>query len=253
MRRFFISPEKIAIDVPVITGPDAAHIIQVLRYKAGDIIGLFDGKGGEYEAEILAVSPGQVKVSIIRRRTGRKDPSVHITVAQGYLKEKKMDTVVRQLSEIGAMCWMPFKAKRSVVNLDSKRLAARKQRWEKIAIEAAKQCGRNRVMSIEPANSYTDLLNRSSQCDQRIVFWENASQSLKNLVAVSDSSLSAVTQVIILLGPEGGFDLHEVRMAKENGFIIAGLGPRILRAETAAIVACTLTQYIFGDLNQQST
>ncbi len=232
--------------MPRIVGSDAAHIIQVLRYGVGDLIALFDGLGGEYEAEILAVAPGQVQVSIIRQTLSHRDSKVPITVAQGYLKERKMDRVVRQLSEIGAMSWMPFPAQRSVVNLTPKRIAARKQRWEKIALEAAKQCGRNQIMAIEPASSYVELLDRAVDCAQRIVFWEKAPIALKDLL--QGAIPAAQTGIMIILGPEGGFDPQEVQIAKGQGFVTAGLGPRILRAETAAVVACALVQYIFGDL-----
>lgn len=238
--------------MPIITGPDASHITQVLRFKVGDIIGLFDGNGGEYEAEIMALTSEKVTVSIIRQGVSNRDPSVHITVAQGYLKEKKMDLVVRQLSEVGAMCWMPFRARRSVVSLDSRRMAARRKRWEKIAVEAAKQCGRNRVMAIEPARSYADVLKRALTCDQRIVFCGKAPRSLKDLAPRAKIDPVTGARIILILGPEGGFDPKELQLAKDSGFTAAGLGPRTLRAETAALVACSLLQYIFGDMGQQS-
>ena len=250
MRRFFISPEKTATDMSIITGSDAAHITQVLRYKIGDIIVLFDGKGTEYKAKILKLAPGEVQLSIIHRYTHNKEPFIHITVAQAFLKEKKMDVVVRQLSEIGVAHWVPFQAKRSVTVLNAKRLAVRKSRWEKIAVEAAKQCGRNRVMSIEPAASFSQVLNRYVEFDQRIIFWEKETKSLKALQP--EENIRSGSKVAIILGPEGGFDSQEVKAALAKGFTTVGLGPRILRAETATIVACSLVQFIFGDMGQQS-
>lgn len=250
MRRFFIEPEKFATDMPIITGADAAHISQVLRYKIGDIIGLFDGRGGEYEAEIIALDSENVRVAILQRFTAEKESVVEITVAQGILKEKKMDVVVRQLSEIGAMRWVPFRAKRSVAVPNAVRIAARKTRWEKIAVEAAKQCGRNRVMTIEPADTFDQMLERYANCDHRVVFWEKATRSVQYLQTAASHRPGA--RVIIILGPEGGFDPAEIQTAQAKGFDTFGLGPRILRAETAAIAACTLVQYIFGDMGQQS-
>jgi 16S rRNA (uracil1498-N3)-methyltransferase len=251
MRRFFISPDNTATDMPIIKGADAAHIAQVLRYKVGDIIALFDGRGSEYKAEILKIAQDHVKLSILQRIASDKEPFIHITVAQGFLKEKKMDTVVRQLSEIGAARWLPFQAKRCVAIPKAERLAARKSRWEKIAIEAAKQCGRNRMMSIEPGASFSHILERCSGFDHRIIFWEKETKSIKALQ--SQENPCPGSKIAIILGPEGGFDPQEIEAAIEKGFTSVSLGPRILRAETAAIVACSLVQFIFGDLGQQSS
>lgn len=248
MRRFFISPEKIATDVPMITGSDAGHIVQVLRYKIGDIIGLFDGCGNEYEAKIITLSKNQVGLSITRHLTVKAESAVDITVAQGFLKEKKMDVVVRQLSELGAACWIPFRAGRSVAVPDGKRLFTRKTRWEKIAVEAAKQCGRSRIMSVAPADSFERLIDDYSKFDHRIIFWEESRQSLQTLQHRQRSRPG--TRIIIILGPEGGFEPDEIKTARAKGFETFSLGPRILRAETAAVVACSLVQYIFGDIGQ---
>ena len=250
MRRFFISPEKTTTDMPIITGSVAVHITQVLRCKIGDIIVLFDGRGAEYKAKILKLTPGQVQLSIIQRFAPDREPFFNITVAQAFLKEKKMDTVVRQLSEIGAAHLVPFQAKRSITALNSKRLTTRKSRWEKIAIESAKQCGRNRLMSIEPAGSFSHILNHYAEFDQRIIFWEKETKSLKALQ--TGEKIRMGSKVVIVLGPEGGFDPREINAALAKGFMTVGLGPRILRAETAAIVACALVQFIFGDIGQQS-
>jgi 16S rRNA (uracil1498-N3)-methyltransferase len=250
VRRFFISPEKITTDMPIITGSDAVHIAKVLRHKIGDIIMLFDGRGAEYKAKILNLAHDQIQLAIIQRFISDKEPFIHITVAQAFLKEKKMDSVVRQLSEIGATHWVPFQAKRSIPVLNAKRLAVRKSRWEKIAVEAAKQCGRNRVMSIEPAASLPQVLDRYIEFDQRIIFWEKETKSLNTLQP--KEKIHPGYKIAILLGPEGGFDSREIKTALSKGFTSVGLGPRILRSETAAIAACSLIQFIFGDMGQQS-
>ncbi len=236
--------------MPVITGNDAAHIVQVLRHKVGDFIALFDGHGNEYEAEIMTLSPGRVQVSILRQIAAEGEAPIQIIVAQGFLKEKKMDLVVRQLSEIGAAHWIPFPAGRSVAVPNKKRILHRKERWEKIAVESAKQCGRNRVLTIDPTPSFEQLLNKCSDCEIRILFYEKEPRCFD--AALVETNIRQGSKIAIILGPEGGFDPQEIQTARDNGFVTAGLGPRILRAETAPIVACTLVQYIFGDLCQQS-
>jgi 16S rRNA (uracil1498-N3)-methyltransferase len=246
MRRFYISPENITKEMPILTGSDAVHIAQVLRYKTGDIITLFDGSGTEYKAKILQLSPNRVQVSILHHRIADKELPIYITIAQGFLKEKKMDRVVRQLSEIGVSQWIPFQAIRSVVRLNAKRLDLRKERWEKIAVEAAKQCGRNRLMSIEPVASFSQVLDRYTEFHQGLIFWEKETNGLKKVPP--KANIQPGSRIIILLGPEGGFDPTEIQAAKEKGFVTAGLGPRILRAETAAVAAGALIQFIFGDM-----
>ena len=229
-----------------ITGSDARHIRTVLRLKPGDKIGLFDGKGFEYEAEIVNVSPGKVNASLIRRFPSAAESPIRVTVAQGFLKERKMDGLVRQLSELGIAKWIPFIAERSVPVPDKKQLFARTKRWEKIAKEAVKQCRRGRIMEIGDTVSFSQVLNQAQICDLKIVFWEDESRPFQTV-----KPENPVHTVFVLIGPEGGFTRKEIEYAKDHGFVTAGLGPRILRAETAAIAASVLLQYLFGDMNQK--
>jgi 16S rRNA (uracil1498-N3)-methyltransferase len=246
MRYFFIDSLEPEDAVFSITGPDARHIRTVLRLKPGDKIGLFDGKGFECEAEIVDFSPGKVTASLIRRFPSTAESPIQITVAQGFLKERKMDGLVRQLSEIGIAKWMPFIAERSVPVPDKKQLATRVKRWEKIAREAVKQCRRGRIMKIGDTASFSQVLNLAGDCDLKIAFWENESRPLQSI-----PPQSSVQTVFTLIGPEGGFTRREIEIAKDHGFITAGLGPRILRAETAAVAASVLLQYLFGDMSQK--
>ncbi len=229
----------------VITGSDARHIKTVLRLKSGDKIGLFDGKGFEYEAKIVDLSTGRVKVSVIRRFPSTAESPVQITVAQGFLKEKKMDGLVRQLSELGIIKWNPFIAERSVPKPDKKQLSARTKRWEKISKEAIKQCKRGCIMEIGDTVSFGEILNLSQTADLKIAFWENELQPLNAELPRPDRNIN---KIYALLGPEGGFTQQEIESARDRGFVTASLGPRILRAETATVAACVLLQHLFGDM-----
>jgi 16S rRNA (uracil1498-N3)-methyltransferase len=167
-------------------------------------------------------------------------------VAQGFLKEKKMDRLVRQLSELGAARWMPFISDRSVARPEGGRAQARQERWRKIAVEALKQCRRGDLMQIDDIVGFDRLLERAPAYDLRILFWE---QTCEPLTAQRFSgSPAGPDSVLIVLGPEGGFAEEEVRASEAAGFISASLGPRILRAETAAVAACAIVQHLFGDL-----
>jgi len=248
MRYFFIKQSDFAGSKAVVKGSDAHHIKNVLRLKPGDKIGLFDGTGLKYEARIVTLLPKNVEVSVIHSFSSATESSVDITVAQALLKDRKMDLLVRQLTELGITRWIPFMAKRSVPRPDKKRLFTRTERWKKIAKEAVKQCKRSCPLKIGATVSFEEILNLGKDSDLQIVFWEEESKPVDKELSVSN--VKAAKKIFILLGPEGGFTLKEVENAKASGFITASLGPRILRAETATLAACTLLQYLFGDMGK---
>ncbi len=246
MRRFFIEQTKITSTKIFITGSDAAHIKKVLRMKSGDRIGLFDGRGFEYEARIENLLAESVEVSITKRFLSASESPVQIIVAQALLKDKKMDILARQLTEIGITKLIPFTSIRSVPRPDKKRLSERRKRWEKIAIEALKQCRRGHVTEIGETITFNDVIKIDDECDLKIVFWENESKPISD--AVQQVHDRHYRKILVVLGPEGGFTEKEIEDARACGFVTASLGPRILRAETAAIAACTILQYLFGDM-----
>ena len=250
MRYFFIKQSDLADSKVVVKASDAHHIKNVLRLKPGDKIGLFDGTGLNYETRIVTLLPKSVEVSVIRSFPSTTESNVQITVAQALLKDRKMDLLVRQLTELGITRWIPFIAKRSVPRPDKKRLFTRTERWKKIAKEALKQCKRSCSPEIGATVSFEEVLNLGKDSDLKIVFWEEESKPVNKELPVSN--LNPPEKIFILLGPEGGFTLKEVENAKASGFITAALGPRILRAETATIAACTLLQYLFGDMGKRS-
>ncbi len=249
MRYFFIKQSDLAGSKAVVKGSDAHHIKNVLRFKPGDKIGLFDGTGLNYETRIVTLLAKSVEVSVIRSFPSATESSVDITVAQALLKDRKMDLLVRQLTELGITRWIPFIAKRSVPRPDKKRLFTRAERWKKIAKEAVKQCKRCCSPEIGTTVSFEEVLNLGKDSDLKIVFWEEESKPVDKELSVSN--VKPAEKIFILLGPEGGFTLKEVENAKASGFITAALGPRILRAETATIAACTLLQYLFGDMSKK--
>ncbi len=246
--RFFFVEQPIQIgSTYTITGSDAKHIRTVLRLKPRDHVFLFDGKGFEYEVEIMKLSAKSVDLSVINRSSSATDSSVNITVAQAFLKEKKMEALIRPLSELGINRWIPFVSERSVPRIDRKRMKGRIDRWQKIAIESLKQCRRSRPLKIEPTVSFKEVLNLGHPNDLRLIFWESETKPICQLV--SQSQTQKVNEIFLMLGPEGGFTEAEVESAKNQGFLSLTLGRRILRAETATIAACALIQYLFGDLS----
>ncbi|MCF8024550.1 MAG: 16S rRNA (uracil(1498)-N(3))-methyltransferase [Desulfobacteraceae bacterium] len=244
MRRFYIDPEQLGKTDPRITGRQVGHIRNVLRLSEGEAIRLVDGTGRVFEAHICGFEKDAVRVTVIRQTEERSESGTELIVAQGFLKENKMDDLVRQLTELGVTRWIPMITERTVARPDAKRLQKRLNRWQSIAVEAIKQCGRNTVPEITSAIEFSEVLELADTVELPIFFWENANSP----VYVNSDTRPA--SVLLMLGPEGGFTEHEADQAKKRGLRFATMGPRILRAETAAVAACSLAQYLFGDLQK---
>ncbi len=246
MRYFFIEPAALQKDPVAIKGSEVRHMKNVLRLKPGSRICAVDGEGFEYEAVIARFLADAVEIKIDRRRPGTKESPVRICVAQALLKEKKMDRLLRHLCELGIAQWIPFVSERSVPIPGAKRLSARRERWQKIVRESLKQCQRAKLPEITATQTLADVLDYGKNCDLKIVFYENESATLNSLI--TPPPLPRPRNIHLVLGPEGGFADGEIDNARATGYLIAGLGPRILRAETATIAACTLVQSLFGDM-----
>lgn len=250
MRRFYLPDGAAPGETARIRGDEAAHIRKVLRMAPGAPVQLVDGRGGVYDGRIESVSGDGVTVAILGRTDAATESPLAITVAQSYLKDKKMDGLIRPLTELGMARWLPFISERSVPAPDGKRLAGRTARWEKIAREAVKQCGRSRVPDIGEVTDLDGVLSATEAAPLKLVFWEKVREPL-DLFALRDR-LTGISSAVVLIGPEGGFTDAEADRAAAAGFQSASLGPRILRAETAALSAATLVQFLFGDMGGKS-
>lgn len=245
MRRFLLAADAAPGAVVPLSGGDSRHLVQVLRLKVGDAVQLSDGQGIEYEGRVAVIGPDGVQVKVGRARPTAAESPLELMLLQGFLKEGKMDLLVRQLTELGLSRFVPVMARRSVARPDARRMEGRLERWRKIAAEALKQCRRGRIPVIEAACDLEAALAAAGACDLKIVFWEAARRPLHHILA---EAAPAVHSAALLLGPEGGLDEAEVAVAERAGFAVASLGPRILRAETAALAACALVQHRLGDL-----
>jgi 16S rRNA (uracil1498-N3)-methyltransferase len=243
MQKFILPPESIANQKAVIKGQDAKHIYKVLRLKPKDPVHLTNGEGMDYDGHVLTIGPDKVEVVLTGKHPSTTESSLHLTVCCGMLKDKKMDLVIKHLTQLGIVEWIPFFCARSIPTPDSSRLQKRTARWQTIANEAIKQCRRSCLVTISAPKEFEEILDHSDSFQQKIAFWEKSSHPLIQLPpAPSD------IRVILLIGPEGGFTDVEISLAQDKGFKAYSLGPRILRAETAAICATTLIQHILGDI-----
>ncbi len=252
MPRIFISDTSVQEGQISITGERARYLISVLKCGKGDEITLFDGKGNCYRTNIVKTGKRVVITGVLEAFHCNTESPVNIILLQGLLKGQKMDLIVQKATELGVREIQPIITVRSQTR-ETKKVG----RWQKIAEEASRQAGRSVVLLIHEPIHFNDYLSSLVNCHlpltlRGFIFWEEGGISLKD--ATKKISLSTVQRISdfpvhILIGPEGGFTKNETALAESKGFIITSLGKRILKAETAAISAITLVQFLLGDLS----
>lgn len=247
MRRFFLPGIASSAETATISGPDAHHLRNVLRLKCGDKIMVFDGTGCEYMATISAMTSKAVTLRIEKQMAMAPEAEdlLRLSIGQAILKAQKMDFLVQKMTELGVSALYPFTCERSIPTVKTEKLSQKKNRWEKIAVEASKQCQRGTLLLIHDPQPLTSLLVNCQKHNLKIILWEKSSDT--NLRKVL-TRLPVPETVCALIGPEGGFSAREADKAIQAGFIPVGLGPRILRAETAALAITSIIQYELGSI-----
>ncbi len=244
MPKFFISEDAARDSFLVLTGENAAHA-RVLRLHSGDDVTVCDGTGTDYRCTVSDVSDGQISLVVRDKAPSSSEPAVFCSVYMAFAKSDKLEHVIQKATELGACEIVAFPSARCVSRPDEKSLAKKLERWQKIAASAAEQSGRGRIPQVLALDSYQKALERASQCDLALFPYENE-QGLSLRAAVRAGPFSTVS---IMTGPEGGFETEEVQLARESGFRICTLGPRILRCETAPLCALTAVLYDAGALD----
>ena len=245
MARFFLPARQIEGHRATITGVELNHLKRVLRLRQQDRVVVFDDAGCEHEGIIRSLSEDRGEIEIIRSYQVNNESPLKTILALGLTKGEKMDWVVEKATELGVNSVVPFVSSYTIPKLDEKKVAQRSERWQKIALSAAKQCGRVRIPEILAVTAFRDLVEPVSRDALRLLFWEKeCEQGLSELKA----SRTSVDEVVVMIGPEGGFSSQEAALALEQGFKAVRLGPRILRAETAAVAALSAVQLLWGDL-----
>ena len=235
-RRVYLPPGSIAGERARLTGEASHYLRGVLRLRPGDEVEVFDGSGGAWrgtlgEGDQVALGP--------RREAPR--PGGRVWLAFALAKGEKSDLVAQKATELGVERLLPFAAERSVVALDSRRAAARVARWRRIAAEAARQCGRADVPEVDAPAPLGAALGEVPAGFRLLVFHAAGGEPLAEAVA------RAAAGHFLVVGPEGGLAPVEVEACLAAGGRLASLGPRVLRAETAAMVAVALVQHLAGD------
>lgn len=243
MRRFFIDGQP--TPVASIIGDDARHISRVLRMRPGDKLGIAFSDGHAGDAIIENIRPDEITVRIIDGVYDKySEPPVEVYLAQCLTKSDKMDFIVQKAVELGVAGIFPVVAVHCVVHYDNAKKRARRDRWQKIAAEASKQCGRIAIPQVFDVMSLDDLFRQISADTAVVMLYE--AETIHTLRTI----LQGVQQqkYLILVGPEGGFSAQEVEWAQKNGAYVITLGSRILRTETASLAALSIVMYEHGDL-----
>jgi 16S rRNA (uracil1498-N3)-methyltransferase len=242
LQRYFVTDS--INDQFIISGEDRHHILNVMRMQIGDHIICVGITGKIAECKIAEVTEQQVVASIISWKEELPELPIQITIASGLPKGDKLEWIIQKGTELGAHKFLPFAAARSVVKWDEKKAAKKVERWQKIAKEAAEQSHRALVPEIINPVNLKALLQKSNQYDYKLVAFEDESRSGET--SVFSSTLQKIKKgqsLLLIFGPEGGLSQEEIKLFKENGFLLCGLGPRILRTETAPLYALAAVSY----------
>jgi len=236
----FIYTDKIIPGRAELTGDTAHYVACVLRHRPGDRLTIFDSAGRWFDAEITAVQKNRVLVTARPIAAPDTESPLKIVLCPGVLQGRMMDLVVQKAVELGVSAIAPLITQRCQV-----RRSERAARWNKIALEAVRQCGRARVPQVSEPIEFAEFFEGiDSDKDKILMFYEGAGAGLKTLLP----GMPPDGTVYVLVGPEGGFTADEAELARAAGAELISLGGRILRAETAAITAAALVQFAFGDL-----
>lgn len=243
MPRFFTdSPSKDG--KLTLTGEDARHIVKALRMQPGEGVTVCNGAGTDYLCEIYETAADTVTVRILESCPSKGEPGITAALLMALPKADKMDFIVQKATELGVTKIIPFLSSRCVSRPDARSLAKKIERWQKIAAEAAKQCGRGRIPAVDAALPFADALYKAAQAQTALFLYETERvHSLR--AALTQAPLSAVS---IMIGPEGGFAPEEVQAALQAGLVSVSLGPRILRCETAPLAALAALMYESNNL-----
>lgn len=238
--RFFT--ENISDETAVVDGEDARHISVVLRMRKGDIAVLCDGNGTDYLAELVDSTGSACEFRVLEKSANRAEPSIRLRLFQALPKGDKMDFIVQKAVECGAAEIVPILTKRCVSRPDEKSMTRKLPRYRKIALEAAKQCGRGIIPAVGNAAELSKLETLLSPNSTRILFYECSEIPLSRAVSEFKSNVD------IVIGSEGGFEPSEAELLEGLGFVSVSLGKRILRCETAPIAAISVLMNMTGNM-----
>lgn len=215
--------------------------MRVLRLREGAPLVVFDGTGTDHRAEIVGIEGDKVMVQVGGPTPSTAESPLRITLVQGISRSERMDWTLQKATELGVAAIAPVLTSRSVVRLEEKQAEKKQIHWRGIVIGACEQCGRARIPSVATPSNLRDYFTNTRKEGMRLVLSPSAPASLAGIASLP-------SKVELLIGPEGGLDDDELCAAQKAGFNPVRLGPRVLRTETAAVVALSVLQGLWGDL-----
>lgn len=239
MTRLFLDETIQSAKIVNLTGEKAHYLSHVLRCRAHDTLIVTDSSGAAYSAKISAITKKQTSLAIIGPFLQDNESPFDVILLQGLLKGEKMELVIQKATELGVTEIAPMITERSQIR-ETRKL----QRWQKIAEEASRQCGRNKIPLIREPDIFETTI-ASQGLNKGIICWEKEGASFSAAV----DEFKGENKIVLCIGPEGGFSEKEIKTAACRGYTVASLGKRILRAETAAIVSISIAQFVLGDLS----
>lgn len=246
MDRFFVEKKNVNLEnnTCIIEGEDVKHISKVLRCRVGEELEICDNDNNEYICEITNIDKSQVNLNILKRVDIKRESDLKIKVYQGLPKGPKMEMILQKLTEVGVDEIILVQTKRTVVKVDDKKEDKKIERWERIIYEAAKQSKRGKIPKLRGVLSFKEALADMKENDFNIAPYENErTKSIKQAIKGKD-----INNIGIFVGPEGGFEDTEINAIEEMSGQSVSLGPRILRTETASLVASSIVLYELSDL-----
>lgn len=248
--RFYVADVPLHADMDLELPEDVARQARdVLRLQLGDSLCLLDGAGGEYPAAITALERKRVAVRLGERVPVGAEPSVRIVLCLGMLKADKLEWVLQKGTELGAAAFVPLLSERSVAAADQMG-EAKRRRWLRIVAEAMEQCGGTTLPDLAAPRPLLHALAARPPDAVAIIPWEGERDTtFRSGIQAAWAAHPSLREIHIFIGPEGGFSAGEIALARRNGAVPVTLGPRILRAETAAIAAVTLALDACGALD----
>ncbi len=245
MHRFFVPPQAIRENRVLLRGSVVHQIRDVLRMRTGDEIVLLDNSGRAHRAELQMVEQDVVRGRVVDSWQLATEPRAHITLYQSLLKGQKFDWILQKGTELGITSFVPVIAARCLVGSVDDVSETRVERWQKIITEAAEQSGRAMLPSLASPIFFEHACQQVGEGKLSIIPWEEErSRGLREVLQNSPGCL----EIDLFIGPEGGFTVEEIDTAKSSSVVPVSLGPRILRAETAGIVAASAILFELGDL-----
>jgi len=252
MHRFFVPPAWIQGGEVSITGSQAHQIADVLRMQPGDRILVLDNSGWEIETRLTVVDGRAVRGEVLKRRLSDAEPRTKVSLCQGVLKGKRLEFTLQKGTELGIVEFVPVIANRCVLS-DLATVEQKRERWEWIIQEAAEQSNRGRKPALRAASLFPQACEKlQASGGLALMLWEEEKRTtLRDVLRQAPPGYAGrfpPFTVHLMVGPEGGFTREEAEIARGYGLVTVGLGPRILRGETAGIVAAALVLYELGDM-----